>query len=36
MRFKYNPTEREMDIIGLLQGYNGILIATLLMIGGMR
>lgn len=30
LKFVYNPTERQKDIIGLMQGYLGIEILTLL------
>jgi len=32
IRFKYNPTERQKDIIGLMQGYLGVEIMTLMAV----
>jgi hypothetical protein len=35
MKFSYNPTDKEVDAIGLLLGYNGVLLMTIYMIGGL-
>jgi hypothetical protein len=37
MKFELRETtELEKDIVGILQGYNGVLVGTLLLIGGFR
>jgi len=33
-KFVYNPTDKEVDTIGLLLGYNGVLLMACLIIGG--
>jgi len=33
-KFVYNPTDKEVDTIGLLLGYNGVLLMAYLTIGG--
>lgn len=32
MKLVYNPTERQKDIIGLMQGYLGVEIMTLMAV----
>ena len=33
-KFVYNPTDKEVDTIGLLLSYNAVLLMTYLTIGG--